>query len=165
MEKETKHALQLVIDERDHIRQRLAAAVEKLNDANQQSIENDRIARLFEAKEAKLQDTINKRETEIQTQSEKLRELEVVLELERQSQLSFDKLFSGMRYLLDHNRLHDNEIQSLKELYPDELFDEMYKERRQYDTQSPEWLREMDKLKDTLTQKESEINQLLVQLG
>ena len=165
MEKQTKKALEVVMEERDRLQQRSDSLQSALDLTESRNEENSKKANLYNVMESRLKDLIKQKQVEIDSQTETIRDYEVVLELEKQSQFNFYKLYDGMKYLLNEERLTEHEIQRLKELYPDELFEQMYTDRRKQEIESPDWIQEMDGLKEQLSQKDSEINHLLVQLG
>ena len=71
-----------------------------------------------------------------------------------------------MQSLIANKSLSPDQIKRLKELYPDELFDQMYQEKRKTESEDvPDWLIKYEAIKEKLKQKESEIDHLLVQLG
>ena len=71
-----------------------------------------------------------------------------------------------MQSLIANKSLSPDQIKRLKELYPDELFDQMYQEKRKTESEDvPDWLIKYEATKEKLKQKESEIDHLLVQLG
>ena len=67
--------------------------------------------------------------------------------------------------MLDDERLTPDEIQRLKDLYPQDLFEQLYMQRREADPEGSEFINKINELNDLNEQKNAEINHLLAQLG